>query len=382
MTTWNRAAARCVLALLALYASGARSQDFDFGDIAIGQTIALSGSISEHGQAVHMGARAYFEAINARGGIRGRRIALKAIDDAGVASRAAENTTKLIKEERVLAIFGGIEGGPCVASMRVATDNQVPFVACLAGSPELREPFNRYVFPVRAPHYAEFEQLIDHAIMFRWQRMGFLYADNDTGRKHLANVQRILDRHGLKLAAAIAIPGSNPDPEKLAESIVGAKLDSVFNHGSYGLYGDVIRSVRKRQSEGVGTSFLAVNSGAQQLSRLLGEARHGLIFTQVVPYPWRSSPEAAREHREMLKAIAPDAIPSFSSLEGHISAKVLVEGLRGMRGRVTREELVRSLERLGTLDVGGFTVRYSPESREGSTFVDMVMAVSRGGFSQ
>lgn len=379
---WTRAAARCALVLLALNAIGARSQDFDFGDIPIGQTIALTGSISEHGQAVHLGARAYFEAINARGGIRGRRIALKTLDDAGAAARAAENTQKLIKEDRVLAIFGGIEGGPCVASMRIATEAQVPFVACLAGSPELREPFNRYVFPVRAPHFAEFEQLIDHSLMFKWQRMGFLYADNDTGRKHLANVQRILDRHGLKLAAALPIPNSNPDPEKLAESILGARLDSVFNHGSYGLYGDVIRRVRKRQTDGVSTSFLAVNSGAQQLSQQLGQERHGLIFTQVVPYPWRSSPDAAREHREMLRAIAPDAVPSFSSLEGHISAKVLVEGLRGMRGRITRDELVRSLERLGTLDVGGFTVRYSPESREGSTYVDMVMAVSRGGFSQ
>ncbi len=382
MNAFARAVAQCGVSLLALYSAGAVSQEFDVGDIPIGQTIALTGSTSEHGQAVQLGARAYFEAVNARGGIRGRRISLKTIDDAGAASRAADNTLKLVKEDRVLAIFGGIEGGPCVASMRVATENQVPFVACLAGSPELREPFNRYVFPVRAPHFAEFEQLIDHSLMFRWQRMGFLYADNDTGRKHLANVQRILDRHGMKLAAAIPIPNSNPDAGKLADTIIGAKLDSVFNHGSYGLYGDVIRRVRKIQSDGTGTSFLAVNSGAQQLSRLLGQERHGLIFTQVVPYPWRSSPDAAREHREMLKAIAPDAVPSFSSLEGHISAKVLVEGLRGMRGRVTREELVRSLERIGTLDVGGFTVRYSPESREGSTFVDMVMAVSRGGFSQ
>jgi ABC-type branched-subunit amino acid transport system substrate-binding protein len=358
-----------------------QAQDFDVRDILIGQTIALSGGLAEHGQAVHLGARAYFDAINARGGIRGRRILLKTLDDAGVPSRAADNTAKLIKEDLALAIFGGIEGGPCVASMRVATERRVPLVACLAGSPELREPFNRYVFPVRAPHLAEFEQLIDHSVSFRWQRMGFLYADNDTGRKHLANVERILGRHGLKLAAAIPIPNANPNPEDLAKTIVGAKLDSVFNHGSYALYGDVIRQVRKRQVDGAGVSFLAVNSGAQQLSAQLGEERHGLIFTQVVPYPWRSTPDAAREHRELLKAIAPDVVPSFSSLEGHISAKVLVEGLRGMRGRLTSEELVRSLERLGTLDVGGFTVRYSPDSREGSTFVDMVMAVRRGGFS-
>lgn len=380
MTGWNRT----LLAWICLASAPlpVMAQDYDIGDIPIGQTIALSGGTAEHGRAVNTGARAYFEAINARGGIRGRRILLKFVDDGGTATRAAENTARLIKDDRVLAIFGGIEGGPCVASMQVATDSRVPFVACLAGSPEMREPFNRYAFPVRAPHLAEFEQLIDHARLFKWTRIGFLHADTDTGRKHLANVERILDRHGLKLAVAIPIPNSTPNPVTIAEAIVGAKVDAMFNHGSYGLYGNVIQQVRKRQGEGRGTSFLAVNSGAEQLSRILGTERHGLIFTQVVPYPWQGSLDVVKEHRELLRALDPNAIPTFSSLEGHISAKVLVEGLRGMTGRITRDELVRSLERLGNIDVGGLSVRYGPNSREGSTYVDMVMAVSRGGFSR
>jgi hypothetical protein len=53
-----------------------------------------------------------------------------------------------------------------------------------------------------------------------------------------------------------------------------------------------------------------------------------------------------------------------------------------MTGRIGRDELVRSLERLGTADVGGLSVRYEPNTREGSTYVDLVMAVSRGGFSR
>jgi ABC-type branched-subunit amino acid transport system substrate-binding protein len=345
-------------------------------EIVVGQTIALSGGIAEHGKAVALGARAYIDRINAAGGIGGRRIALKVLDDGGDSGRAAENTRLLIEQDNVLAVFGGIEGGPCVASMKVATERKVPLVACMAGSPELRDPFNRYVFPVRAAHLSEFERLIDMSVEFGRKRIGFLHADSETGRRHLANVRKLLAGHGLELAAAIVIP-AKPDPAKLVEEIRAAKLDTVFNHGSYSLYGNVIREARKR---GMDTHFLAVNSGAQQLVRQLGPEARGLVFTQVVPFPWGSTPTLVKEYKEALKAADPSAEHNFSSLEGYLSAKVLVEGLRRAGPRPGREDLVNALESLGTWDAGGVLVQYSRTSREGSRFVDTVIATTDGRF--
>ena len=63
------------------------------------------------------GARAYIEGVNAAGGVGGRRIALVTLDDGGDATRAAENTRRLIERDGVVAMFGGVEGGPCVASL-------------------------------------------------------------------------------------------------------------------------------------------------------------------------------------------------------------------------------------------------------------------------
>lgn len=345
-------------------------------DIAVGQTIALSGGIAEHGKAAALGARAYFDRVNAAGGIGGRRIVLKVMDDGGDSARAAENTRVLIERDNVVAVFGGAEGGPCVASMKVASERRVPLVACMAGSPELREPFNRYVFPVRAAHYSEFERLIDMSVQFGRKRIGFLYADSDTGRRHLANVRKLLAAHGLELAAAIVVP-SKPDVARLVDEIEAAKLDTVFNHGSYALYGGIIAAARKR---GLQTHFLAVNSGAQLLVRALGPEAKGLVFTQVVPFPWASTPTLVKEYKEALKAADPAAEYSFSSLEGYLGARVLVEGLRRAGPRGGREELVGALEGLGTWDAGGLLVSYSRTSREGSRFVDTVIATSDGRF--
>jgi ABC-type branched-subunit amino acid transport system substrate-binding protein len=115
-------------------------------------------------------------------GIRGRRIALVTLDDGVEASRAAENTRRLIDREGVVALFGGVEGGPCVASLKEASDRGVPLIACMAGSPEMREPFNRYSFPIRAPRLEEFAKLLDVAKTYGFRKVAVLHSDSDTGR--------------------------------------------------------------------------------------------------------------------------------------------------------------------------------------------------------
>ncbi len=183
---WSGAGVAIAAAVIAGSAFGA-----DDTRIVVGQTVALTGSIAEHGQAVVTGARAYIDGVNAAGGVGGRRIALVTLDDGGEASRAAENTRRLIDRDGVVAMFGGVEGGPCVASLKEASERGVPLIACMAGSPEMREPFNRYSFPVRAPHLEEFAKLLDVAKTYGFRKVAFLHADSDTGRKHLANVQRL-----------------------------------------------------------------------------------------------------------------------------------------------------------------------------------------------
>jgi ABC-type branched-subunit amino acid transport system substrate-binding protein len=349
------------------------------GPVVLGQTIALTGGPSEHGKAVLAGAQLYFDKVNSAGGVGGRKIVLRTLDDAGDSKRAADNTAKLIDDDKVAAIFGGIEGGPCVASMKVAAERHVPFVACMAGSPELREPFQRYAFPVRAAHYDEFARLIDIATAYGHRRFAFLYSDSDTGRQHLANVRRLLAAHGLELAAAFVLSGK-PEPAKIAQALKDQSIDAMFNHGSYAVYAEVIVEAKKL---GLQTQFMAVNSGAQQMVRLLGKHAAGVIFTQVVPYPWTGVPPVVKEFRDAAGARSPATDVSFSALEGYVSAKVMVEALRRSsrgHGLAEREALVAALESMAQYDLGGIEVSFTPGAHRGSRFVDTVVVANDGRF--
>ncbi len=346
--------------------------------VRIAQTIGLSGGIAEHGRAVLAGVKAALAKANEEGGVRGRRLELHTLDDGGDAARAAANARALLRDGTAVALFGGVEGGPCVAQMKVAEELRTPLVACMAGSPELRDPGHRYVFPVRAGHREEFVSLVDQALRYGMGRVAFVHADSDTGRRHLENVRRLFAERGRELAMAVVLP-ANPGPADLkaiARRLAQQRIEAVFNHGAYGTYAQLLHEVR---ALGATPQFMAVNSGAQQMVQRLGKEAQGLIFTQVVPFPWGPERPIVREYQAALRRLDPAEPFSFSGLEGYVSARVLVEGLRRAKAP-TREGLVQGLESMGALDLGGFVVSYGRESRTGASFVDTVIATSKGGF--
>lgn len=369
-----RLSSLAVPALLALALAGAAAAA---DDIAIGQTVALSGPLAEHGQAVAQGAKLAIDAVNASGGVGGRRIALTVLDDGGEPQWAAENARQLVERGNVAALFGGVEGGPCVAQLKEASARGVPLVGCVAGSPEMREPFNRYSFPVRAPHFNEFAKLLDIAQSYGMKRVAFFHADSDTGRRHLVNVRKLAQARQLDVVALPNAAGAKPDD--LARALADTGAEAVFNHGSYAAYVALLQAARAR---GVKMQFMAVNSGAAQMAKALGRDAQGLIFTQVVPFPWSVAVPVVKEYQQALARAAPGAAPSFSGLEGYAGAKVLVAGLRAAGKDVTRAGIVRGLETLGSHDVGGMVVTYAPGQRAGSVFVDTVIVGADGRFAR
>ncbi len=345
--------------------------------ILIGQAIALSGGAGVHGSAIAKGVDAYIEVVNAAGGVRGQKIVIRRVDDTGDGKRAGELARELIDKEKVVALFSGAEGGPCVAITRAADERRVPVIGCAAGSPELREPPIRYSFPVRAAHLDEFDKLIDSSLSYGHKRIAFMHADSDTGRKHLANVNRLLGKRGAVPALPLVMT-AKITPEDIIRQLAAAKPDAMFNHGSFPFYAKVIQGARK---QGLPTAFLAINSGAEQMAKALGADARGMIFTQVSPYPWGRTPPIVAEYRHAFERKFPGEDFSFSSIEGFINAKVLVEGLKRAK-TLTPDGITDALANMGSVDFGGFEVRYSKDVHEGSSFVDTVVVSSTGKFAR
>jgi branched-chain amino acid transport system substrate-binding protein len=344
-------------------------------EIVVGQSIPRTGSLAPQGEAIIKGTLAYINRVNASGGVNGQRIVVRTLDDGGDSKRTVENA-KLLSKQGVIALFGMIEGGPCTALLPIVSQEKIPLIACMAGSPQLRDPLNRYVFPVRAAHLDEFAVLLTSAASVGNRTIGFIHSDSDTGRLHLANVTRLAKTRGMQVILPIAVSGK-PDMKAIAKQIVDAKVDVMLNHGSYSAYAELIRETRALSSAPM---FLAVNSGGQELARLAGQAGKGTMMSQIAPFPTSRATPIQRAYADDMKKSFPNEPFGWSSMEGYVSARVLVEGLKQTGKRLTRDGLVNALEKMGRIDLGGYEIQYGPLDRTGSKFVEVTFIKNQGEF--
>ena len=349
-------------------------------EILIGQTITLQGGKNDYGAAVLAGVQTYLEAANKRGGVNGRRIALKTLDDDNRNDQAEANARTLVGQDKVFLLFGAIEGGPSTAVMKVAVESKVPFFGPMAGAPALRRPHQPMAFPVRAEHREEFRALLDYARKTGITRAAFVRSDSETGLQHLDNVKLACRDLGLELVADLPFKSDITDAQldQMARRIGATQAQVVINHGSTSIYEKLIRKAR---AQGVRTTFSAVNSGSAQLANHLGELAHGMVFAQVVPSPWERKSAITREYQEEFRRQKPQEPFSYGSLEGFLTAKALVSALRLAGPNPTRESFVRGLYGARGLDLGdGLRASYVPGEHTGLTMVDLAIVTREGKF--
>jgi len=232
-----RRSAALLLALAAVGLARAADPGLTAQQILIGQNITLQGGKNAHGVATQQGAKLYLDEANAAGGVHGRKLVLRTLDDNNQGAVAESNARQLVKEGAFL-LFGSIEGGPSTAVLKVAQEANVPFIGPMAGSPGLRRPHQPMVFPVRAEHRDEFRSLMTWAKSIGLRSVGFLHTDSTTGREHLENVKPMAQELGLDLVLALPFKGdaNAAQIDALVQQVATAKPDMMFNHGSPDFY--------------------------------------------------------------------------------------------------------------------------------------------------
>ncbi|MEP7156602.1 MAG: ABC transporter substrate-binding protein [Betaproteobacteria bacterium] len=372
----QRAARLSLFALLAI-PPAAMAQGITADTILIGQSAALSGPAQELGKEMKAGAEAYFNEINKGGGINGRKIKLVSLDDGYEPDKAAANTRKLISEDKVLALFGYVGTPTSNAALPIFTEAKVPFIGAFTGAQSLRDPVNRYVFNVRASYFDETEGIVAHLFQQGIKRIAVFYQNDAYGKAGLAGVERALKSRKLEVAATATVERNSVDVTAATAALAKSKTDAVIMISAYKSCAAFIKSLRL--AGGLQQFWNVSFVGSKALATELGDEGRGVQISQVVPFPWADVNPVVREYQ---KRIGGPEKYSFTSLEGYIAAKVLVEGLKRAGKNPTRESLVDGLNSFGKLDLGGFNVSYSPTNHSGSSFIDLTIISRNGTFKR
>jgi ABC-type branched-subunit amino acid transport system substrate-binding protein len=322
------------------------------------------------------GVKAYLDHVNAKGGVYGRRLELVTEDDRYEASVAPGASKKLIEEHKVFALLGYVGTPTGVAHLPVVTQARVPLVGMFTGAEVLRAPFNRYVFHVRASYYDETEKIVEQVVSLGGKKISVFYQNDAYGEAGRKGTELALEKRKMKIHSQGTVERNTVAVEAAAKAIHDSQPDAVVMVSAYT---SITAFVRTMQKLGSGATFYNVSFvGSKALADALGKDGVGVAISQVVPFPWGTSVPVVKEYQQLAKK-AGFTDYNFSALEGFLSAKVMVEGLRRAGKSPTREGLVDALEKMDA-DLGGFFVSYSPKNRAGSKFVDLTIIGREGKF--
>ncbi len=336
-------------------------------DIVLGQSVALSGPASELGREMQFGAQIYFDSINAAGGVRGRKIVLKTLDDGYEPSRAEANTRRLIDDD-VLALFGYVGTPTSAASIPLATTAKVPFFGAFTGAELLRAPFNRYVFNVRASYFDETELIVKQLVAEGLTRIAVFHQNDSYGQAGLAGVERALAARKMTVAMKSTVERNSSDVRNAVDAMVAAKPEAIVMISAYASCAEFIKQSKARGllARYANVSFV----GTKSLAKALGPLGSGVMISQVVPSPVSEKYPWVNEYRRMVTAKGGEL--SYTSLEGFIAARIFVEALK-RGGDSSREALVRAIEGMRDVSLGGFPVFFSADNHSASRFVELTV---------
>lgn len=345
--------------------------------ILLGQSAAFTGPAAQLGIQMNIGTKAYFDYINAQGGVYGRKIELKTRDDRYEANLAVDNTKKFIDEDKVFALISYVGTPTTAAAMPIFTQAKVPLIGPFTGAEALRNPVNRYIFNVRASYYDETEKIVEQLVSTGNHKIAVFYQDDAYGQAGLKGVQIAMDKRNMKIAALGKVERNTIKVEDAVKTINAVQPDGVIMISAYTSIAEFVRQMKKAGST---TQFHNVSFvGSTALADALKDEGFGVAISQVVPFPWGPEVHVVKEYQEIL-AKAGHTDYNFSSLEGFIVGKVMVEALKRSGKNLTREKLIDALEGMNNEDLGDFVVNFSPTNHSGSKFVDLTM-IGRGGKS-
>ena len=338
------------LLLGSLGAGVAAEKKYDPGasdtEIKLGNTVAYSGpasAFSSYGRVMS----GYFQMLNDKGGINGRKINLVSLDNAFSPPKALEQTRKLVEDTGVFADVGTVGTTPNVAIQKYLNTAKVPHVFVSAGGKRFNDPKN---FPWTVPMYPAFEMegKTFGAYIQRNKpdaRIAVLYQNDDYGKDFLTGLKAGLGAGNAKIVAEASYELADPTIDSQIVKLKDSGADVLMQFVTPKFAAQALRKSTELTWKPMQFLVSPVNSVETVLKPAGFENAQGAFtsqFTKQASDPaWASDPEVI-EYVAFMKKYAPNDNPGdFIGLNGYITAQGIAYGLQRCGDELTRENFLK-----------------------------------------
>jgi branched-chain amino acid transport system substrate-binding protein len=229
---------------------------FAAAPIRIGALFAVTGPAAFLGEPERNTAKMVVDEINRAGGVRGQKLELVVYDTSGDATKAVQLATKLIKDDKVVAIIGPSTTGETMAVIPVVERGHVPLISCSAGS-KITDPVKRWVFKTAQNDSLAVGRIYEYLQKTKQTNVSILTVSDGFGASGREQLKSQAAKYGITIVSddtygpkdtdmtaqltkmrssrtqAIICWGTNPGPAVIAKNAqqLGIKTPLFMSHG-------------------------------------------------------------------------------------------------------------------------------------------------------
>jgi ABC-type branched-subunit amino acid transport system substrate-binding protein len=342
-------------------------------EIKFGNTMPYSGPASSLGTVGKI-MSAYFDMINEKGGVNGRKLKMLSLDDGFAPPKTVEAVKRMVEDDQVSFVYGTMGTAPSSAVAKYLNVNKVPQVFLISSAAKWNAP-KEMPWSIALPWAPNY--LTEAGIDVRYAlaknpdaKFAVLYQNDDSGKEYIRGVRETLGADvDKKLALASAFEVTDPTVDSQIISLAATKADVLM------IYSVTPRAcaqaIRKAWEVGWRPQLRFLSSGCANVETILKpaglEAANGILtLASIKPLDVNKKDADLDAYVEFIKTRVPGVDPNYSSGEyAYFSAASLVSLLKQCGDNLTRENIMKQAANLknvaSPLLLPGITLNTSPE---------------------
>ncbi len=337
-------------------------------EILIGTTMPLSGSGAVAGIGTRDGAQAYYDMINAQGGVKGRQISYTVLDDEYAPARAQAQMRSLIQRDGIFLVAGG-EGTPNFLGVVPFLEREgIPAIAPYSPSSELGTMETPHIFMTAVDYITQFEIMTEFVIEnYQPASLALVGVQGNVGDDSKAGMERAIGDQDIPLTYIPEVPGT-PDLTPIATQLREAGADWTFLILTNTDTGQLLQAMRRIGYEPRTAAWAGMDDA--DYIEPFGDVSQGMIVAEETAHLESEDP-MVREAHTLFEQQTGEQPTKFNQL-GWVQAQIAVEAMNRAEA-LTRSCVMAALEGMTDYRTGILPpINWGPNERQGVRDIGLV----------
>jgi len=343
--------------------------------ITFGMATPLAGPASSLGTDGRKGAEVFIKWLNDKGGTKGHKWKLEVQDSKFTAQGNVAAAKYLIEQKHVFADWGDV-GSTALAALSTYNDAKVPYLFPYALAPQMTDP-GPYVFTIVPPSDIQEKAFSDWAAknITGTHKFGTLALDSADGKGAASGFKA--GAAGKYVVASQSYPNGTTNWEAQLIALRSAGITDLVLHGSDAWMATILQEM---QQLGMGQVHVWGSTGTVTplVFKLAGKLADGQNAVSITAPSTADSVPGIHEFLQAFAKYEPGYQPGTFALHSWVTGLIIAKAVDAISGDITRDALVKSLEKIKDFDTGGITapLTFNADQHLGNRSVQIVKGVN------